>query len=167
MTVSIRLLAISVAFVVGCDRRPPPPAPPLASGVAERWCAQLPRPVNVAFQRVLPESEWFEIYRVEDGVFAFVEANQFQEAISYLIVGSERALMFDTGLGLVPIRPLVERLTSLPVEVLNSHTHYDHVGGNGEFDRIRALDTPYTRANQAGFPHSVVAGEVGFLQRRN
>src|SRR5262249_40618986 len=52
------------------------------------------------------------------------------------------------------------RLTSMPIEVLNSHTHYDHVGGNAEFDRILAMDTPYTRANERGFPHSELAGEV-------
>ncbi|MGH8035902.1 MAG: MBL fold metallo-hydrolase, partial [Lysobacterales bacterium] len=56
----------------------------------------------------------------------------------------------DTGLGLVHIRPVVEQLTRLPVDVLNSHTHYDHVGGNAEFDSILALDTVYTRANMAG-----------------
>jgi glyoxylase-like metal-dependent hydrolase (beta-lactamase superfamily II) len=68
--------------------------------------------------------------------------------------------MFDTGLGLVPIRPVIEQLTSLPVEVINSHTHYDHVGGNAEFDRILAMDTPYTHANAAGFAHADLAGEV-------
>jgi len=39
-------------------------------------------------------------------------------------------LIVDTGIGLVPIRPLVERRTTLPVDVVNSHTHHDHVGGN-------------------------------------
>src|SRR5262245_24054495 len=68
--------------------------------------------------------------------------------------------MFDTGMGLVPLRPVVEQITHLPVEVLNSHTHFDHVGGNAEFDRVLALDTPYTRANARGFGHAAVAGEV-------
>ena len=93
-------------------------------------------------------------------MFALVEPHQFQEAISYLIVGRERASMFDTGIGLVPIRPVVEQLTRLPIEVLNSHTHFDHVGGNAEFDRILALDTPYTRANMRGFPATDLKGEV-------
>jgi glyoxylase-like metal-dependent hydrolase (beta-lactamase superfamily II) len=125
-----------------------------------RWCQQIPRSANTAFERVAVSTDWFDVYRVEDGVYGFVESKQFQEAISYLIVGTKRALMFDTGIGLMPIRPLVERLTSLPVDVINSHTHYDHVGGNAEFDRILAVATPYTTANQAGFPHSDLAGEV-------
>ncbi len=135
--------------------------PPLAaqSAPAPNWCDLIPRSTNRAFERI-PVSDWFDVYRVQEGVYALVEANQFQEAISYLIVGSRRVLLFDTGIGLVPIRPVVEQLTHLPVEVLNSHTHYDHVGGNAEFDAIMATDLPYTRANERGFPHSALAGEV-------
>lgn len=88
------------------------------------------------------------------------EPRQFQEAISWLIVGRDTALLFDTGIGVSPIRPVVERLTKLPVEVLNSHTHYDHVGGNHEFARVLAVDTPYTRHNAQGFDHGALAGEV-------
>jgi len=125
-----------------------------------RWCDAIPRPANSALPRAEVSSDWFEVRTVEAGVYAILEPNQFQEVVSYLIVGSARALLFDTGLGMMPIRPVVEQLTSLPVEVLNSHTHYDHTGGNAEFDRILALDTPYTRANMAGFPHADLAGEV-------
>jgi glyoxylase-like metal-dependent hydrolase (beta-lactamase superfamily II) len=127
---------------------------------AERWCDHLPRAGNAAMPRVRVATDWFEVYRVATGVFALVESRQFQETISYLIVGERGALLFDTGLGVVPIHPVVEELTSLPVRVLNSHTHYDHVGGNWEFADILARDTPYTRANQRGFPHEELAGEV-------
>ncbi len=127
---------------------------------APRWCDLLPRPANAALTRLSIRSDWFAAYQVADGVYALAEPYQFQEVISYLIVGSQRALLFDTGLGLVPIRPVVDQLTRLPVEVLNSHTHFDHVGGNEEFDRVLALDTSYTRANARGFSHDELAGEV-------
>lgn len=133
-----------------------------------RWCDAIPRPANSALPRAEVASDWFDVRTVEEGVYAILEPSQFQEVISYLIVGTTKALLFDTGLGMVPIRPLVERLTRLPVEVLNSHTHFDHTGGNAEFDRILALDTPYTRANMTGFPHPDLAGEVApesFCQR--
>ncbi|HJS58492.1 MAG TPA: MBL fold metallo-hydrolase [Vicinamibacteria bacterium] len=150
----VRGAVLAWAVVVpsfGFSRPAPAPA---------RWCELLPRPANAALERVEVTSDWFEVYRVSEGVFAFVEPLQFQEAISYLILGADRALMFDTGMGLVPLRPVVGRLTKLPVEVLNSHTHFDHVGGNAEFERILALDTAYTRANARGFAHAKVAGEV-------
>jgi len=153
------LALIAISFLGGCSSARPD-SPPLAAGASVRWCDEIPRPANQALEKVAIDSDWFDVYRVEDGVFALVEANQFQEAISYLIVGTERALLFDTGIGLVPIRPVVEQLTRLPIDVLNSHTHYDHVGGNAEFDRILALDTPYSRANQRGFTHADLAGEV-------
>jgi glyoxylase-like metal-dependent hydrolase (beta-lactamase superfamily II) len=56
-------------------------------------------------------------------------------------------------MGLVPIRRVVHRITDLPIQVLNSHTHYDHVGGNSEFETVLAIDSEYTRANMAGFGH--------------
>ncbi len=134
--------------------------PSTTSLVTDQWCARIPRPANASLERVPGVSDWFDVYQVEPGVFALVEARQFQETISYLIVGRASALLFDTGLGMVPIRPVVERLTSLPVRVLNSHTHYDHVGGNSEFANVLAMDTPYTAANQRGFAHAELAGEV-------
>ena len=172
MTRALARIAIVVAqaavlSLAGCtpakDGPVPDPASVPASASAPdaaRWCASVPRAGNEIFSRVNVTTDWFDVYRVDSGVFALVEANQFQETISYLIVGERSALLFDTGLGVVPIRPVVEQLTKLPVRVLNSHTHYDHVGGNAEFADILVLDTPYTRANQRGFPHAELAGEV-------
>jgi glyoxylase-like metal-dependent hydrolase (beta-lactamase superfamily II) len=104
--------------------------------------------------------DWFQVYRLDDGVFALYEPLQLQEVLSYLVVGSKSALLFDTGLGIGKIALVVKSLTPLPVTVLNSHTHFDHVGGNADFLHILAMDTEYTRANARGFPHATVAGEV-------
>jgi len=150
---------LSALALASCGRMPPAARVP-GQPVAVRWCDSLPRPANAALERVPVGSDWFEVYRLDSGVFAISEPRQFQEVISYLIVGQERALLFDTGLGVSPIRPVVSELTTLPVQVLNSHTHYDHAGGNAEFDRILAVNTAYTRANTRGFPHSELAGEV-------
>jgi glyoxylase-like metal-dependent hydrolase (beta-lactamase superfamily II) len=70
--------------------------------------------------------------------------------ISYLIVGSNRALLFDTGMGIGDIKAVVSGLTKLPVSVLNSHTHNDHVGDNWRFNDIYGMDTDFTRANARG-----------------
>ena len=131
-----------------------------AKTTAHRWCDELPRPANQALERIGLRAGWFEVYKVAEGVFAIAEPYQFQEVISYLIVGTREALLFDSGLGMVPIAPVVKELTKLPVTVLNSHTHFDHVGGNAEFERVLALDTAYTRANRGGFSHEALLGEV-------
>jgi glyoxylase-like metal-dependent hydrolase (beta-lactamase superfamily II) len=146
---SLRLLVALAALAM-----PGEPAP------ATRWCDLLPRPGNQRWPRVDVADDWFVVYRVGDGVFAICEPFQFQEVISYLVVGSRGALLVDTGLGIGTIRRVVDKLTRLPVTVLNSHTHFDHVGGNAGFERILAMDTDYTRTNARGFPHEVVKGEV-------
>jgi glyoxylase-like metal-dependent hydrolase (beta-lactamase superfamily II) len=90
------------------------------------------------------------VYKVASGTFAIYEPHQSEEAISYLIVGQKQALLFDTGMGIGNIKKIVSRLTSLPVVVLNSHTHDDHVGGNWEFNSIFGMDTAFTRENAKG-----------------
>jgi glyoxylase-like metal-dependent hydrolase (beta-lactamase superfamily II) len=114
------------------------------------WCSQMPRPQYKTLERVKVNDGWFEVYRVRPGVFAIYEPRQFEEVISYLIVGSKRALLFDTGLGVGRISAVVQQLTKLPVSVLNSHTHFDHTGGNAEFRKILGLDTAFTRRSAQG-----------------
>src|SRR5262249_45497197 len=70
--------------------------------------------------------------------------------ISYLIMGRKRAVLFDTGMGISNIKKVVEELTSLPVNVLNSHTHNDHVGDNWRFTDVYGMDTNFTRENAKG-----------------
>lgn len=47
----------------------------------------------------------------------------------YLVVGNERAALVDTMEGVGDVRSAVERITSLPVTVLLTHHHHDHVAG--------------------------------------
>jgi glyoxylase-like metal-dependent hydrolase (beta-lactamase superfamily II) len=122
----------------------------LAEPLRPEWCHQLPRPEYKSLERVLPDEPWFEIYRIRPGVFAIYEPKQFEETISYLILGDKHALLLDTGLGVGKISAVVARLTSLPIVLINSHTHFDHVGGNAEFDEIWNRDLPFSRKNMRG-----------------
>jgi glyoxylase-like metal-dependent hydrolase (beta-lactamase superfamily II) len=126
----------------------------------EKWWDALPRPEWAAFERHDDGAGWFEVYRVKPGVLAIYEPGQFEEVISYLVLGTERALLFDTGLGIGDIRAAVSQLTELPVVVLNSHSHYDHIGGNYQFDWIYGPDDPYTRSRMNGLEHEQVKEAV-------
>src|SRR5258708_9645465 len=94
------------------------------------WCRALPRPEYKNLERVPISDPWFEVYKITPAVFAIYEPHQAEETIGYLIVGVKKALLFDTGMGISDIKKVVEHLTKLPIIVLNSHTHDDHVGGN-------------------------------------
>jgi len=114
------------------------------------WCQKLPRPVYRGLERVSAPDPWFEVYKIRPGVFAIYEPRQAEEVISYLIVGTRKAILFDTGLGIGNIRKVVTALTPLPVSVVNSHTHNDHVGDNWRFGEIYGMDMDFTRANARG-----------------
>ena len=114
------------------------------------WCRALPRTEYKSLQRVPVSDSWFEVYKVAPAVFALYEPHQAEETIGYLIVGHKRALLFDTGMGISDIRSVTAELTPLPIVVLNSHTHNDHVGGNWQFDTIDDMDTSFARKNAQG-----------------
>jgi glyoxylase-like metal-dependent hydrolase (beta-lactamase superfamily II) len=115
-----------------------------------KWCKKLPRPAYSKLERIPVSDSWFEVYRIRPGIFAIYEPHQLEEVISYLILGSDKALLFDTGMGISNIQAVVTGLTKLPVSVVNSHTHNDHVGDNWRFSDIYGMDTDYTRASARG-----------------
>ncbi len=114
------------------------------------WCKSLPRAGYKTLKRVPMADTWFEVYEVAPATFAIYEPKQSEETIGYLIVGRKRALLFDSGMGIGDIKAVVDRLTSLPVSVLNSHTHGDHVGGNWQFPHVYGMDTEFTRKSARG-----------------
>jgi glyoxylase-like metal-dependent hydrolase (beta-lactamase superfamily II) len=114
------------------------------------WCRALPRPEYKTVERVPIADPWFEVYKVAPGVLAIYEPHQAEETIGYLMLGNNRALLFDTGMGISDLKKVTDQLTRLPIVVLNSHTHNDHVGGNWEFQTIYGMDTDFTRQNARG-----------------
>lgn len=114
------------------------------------WCRPLPRPEYKKLERVAVGDPWYEVYKPSAGVFAIYEPHQSEETISYLIIGDKRAVLFDTGMGISDLKKVTVELTKLPIVVLNSHTHDDHVGDNWEFETIYGMDTDFTRQNARG-----------------
>lgn len=121
-----------------------------AQAVIPEWCRALPRPEYKTLRRVPVSDAWFEVYEVAPAVFAIYEPHQYEETISYLIIGDKQAMLFDTGMGISDLRKLTTELTKLPIVVLNSHTHNDHVGDNWQFKTIYGMNTDFTRKNARG-----------------
>jgi glyoxylase-like metal-dependent hydrolase (beta-lactamase superfamily II) len=105
-----------------------------------KWPDVLPRLGNQRLQRLESASPWFEVYQVSPNTFALLEPNHVEEVISYLVVGTDRTALIDTGMGIGNIQTEVERLTDLSVIVVNTHSHFDHVGDNHHFAEVWAFD---------------------------
>ncbi|MBW4084247.1 MBL fold metallo-hydrolase [Paenibacillus sp. S150] len=79
---------------------------------------------------------WFTVQQIDDTTFAISEYGHWEKVHSFLLLGQDKAALIDTGLGIGNIRTITDQLTGLPVEVLTTHVHTDHIGGHGEFERI-------------------------------
>ncbi len=73
-------------------------------------------------------------YECRDGIF---EIDEFDCASCFVVVGQERALILDTGVGIGDLKWLIEHcITDKPYDVVATHNHGDHIGGAGWFDSI-------------------------------
>src|SRR6478609_1715553 len=127
---------------------------------SKTWCDEPFRQGYENYKEIVTQHPWFKVYPLDNNVIAIYEPYNWQQVISYLIIGKDKALLFDTGMGLDSIQSVVKELTSLPVTVINSHTHYDHIGGNADFDMILGVDTAYTKTNSLGWTHESIKKEV-------
>ena len=62
-------------------------------------------------------------WRIEDGDVRF-----------FLLIGTEKALLIDSGMKLHIAKDIAAQLTNLPIELLNTHADRDHIGSNEQFD---------------------------------
>lgn len=81
-------------------------------------------------------SDWFTIEQIDTDTYAISEYKHWEETHCYLLCGTDKAILIDTGLGVANIREVVDSLTALPVTVVTTHVHWDHIGGHRYFDNI-------------------------------
>jgi len=79
---------------------------------------------------------WFTVERIDRDTFAISEYRHWEEPHCYLLCGSNQALLIDTGLGVANIKSMVDGLTALPVTVVITHAHWDHIGGLQYFENF-------------------------------
>lgn len=80
--------------------------------------------------------KWFTVEKIDDSTFAISEYGHWEKVHSYLLLGNAYALLIDTGLGIGNIKNVVVTITDLPVKVVTTHVHWDHIGGHKLFDDI-------------------------------
>jgi hydroxyacylglutathione hydrolase len=107
-------------------------------------------PAAVKIAKGAMVDDYFAVEDLGDGTFAIGEPRYYQQNYSYLIIGATRALLFDAGSGTRDISGVVGHLTKLPVTVMVSHLHFDHLGGIAPFEHVAMIDLPETRVDVSG-----------------
>lgn len=77
--------------------------------------------------------DWFKVKKIADKTWAIRDKTQ---VACYLVEGEEKSLLIDTCWGLGDLAGLVRSITSLPLKVVFTHGHPDHVCGAFQFDDL-------------------------------
>ena len=62
------------------------------------------------------------------------EIGEFDCGSIFLLVGDEKAILIDTGIGIGDLKGFIRTLTDKPLMVCYTHNHPDHTGGASAFD---------------------------------
>ncbi len=81
------------------------------------------------------ENPFVEVEKLADGVWSLLSPGGCP-ALCYLVEGTEKAMLIDTGFGVGDTKALCERLTDKPLVVVDTHSHGDHILGNFQFDKV-------------------------------
>ena len=80
--------------------------------------------------------DWFSVEKIDVNTFVISEYKHWEETHCYLLLGTKLAILIDTGLGVAIIKSVVDNITSLPIGVITTHVHWDHIGGHKYFKNI-------------------------------
>ena len=81
-------------------------------------------------------NDWFTVEKIDTDTYVISEYKHWEETHCYLLCGKKQAILIDTGLGVANIKKIADSLTSLPIMVVTTHVHWDHIGGHQYFDNI-------------------------------
>lgn len=99
-----------------------------------------------------------DVHRIDNDLWAIDEIGK---DIMYLIDGGRRALLIDTGFGMLDLKAIAAQLCpGREIVVVNSHAHPDHASGNNQFDCVHCGRYDEPRAHAA-----IDARELDVLKR--
>ena len=84
----------------------------------------------------------------------------------YCLEGNGQAVLIDTGIGLPGLDILVKELVHVPVNVILTHGHLDHIGGSGLWEKvwIYQADDEIRKKHQSSKYRRIIedlSGEIG------
>jgi len=89
----------------------------------------------MAMQAVAQPSDhpWFKTKKLNENVWVISDGDIDN---IYLITGRDSAMLIDTGAGIGDLKRFVASITTLPLIVINTHSHPDHTGSSFQFDKV-------------------------------
>jgi hydroxyacylglutathione hydrolase len=72
-----------------------------------------------------------QVKKMNDSVWLLNDNN---ESTGYLVCGEKKAVVIDTMFGIADVHAVVREITDLPLMVVNTHGHCDHIFGNVYFN---------------------------------
>ncbi len=64
------------------------------------------------------------------------EIDEFDCASVFLLIGRDKAMVIDAGMGIGDLKRAIRKLTDKPLVVVISHGHVDHTGNARQFEEI-------------------------------
>lgn len=82
---------------------------------------------------------WYGVERLSDRLWKLSEphVHPIFNANIFLLLGRDRDMVIDSGMGIAPLRPVVDGLRpdpGKPLILFTTHNHVDHIGAAHEFD---------------------------------
>lgn len=92
------------------------------------------------------------------------EIGEFDCASIFLLVGDEKAMVIDTGIGIGDLKGFIRTLTDKPLMVCYTHDHADHVGGASAFDHAYVHPKDMVDFAMGGGIGLSVDGRLGYIR---
>lgn len=143
LTVAFALLA---ACLPACTQAPEPNGAGLELG-------RLPLSWPTGGPRCMEMPEWFvHEYNPDFVIMRQSGCTDYEKPFVYLLFGHDRALLYDTGSRNGNLRPTLQHVmhlwmlrnhrTSMPLLIVHSHAHSDHVAGDNDLQQMNDASIP-------------------------
>jgi|GEM_PF-65170 len=91
----------------------------------------IPDTENQINKEFIPNSD-YQIIRINENTWRIEDGH----VRCFLLCGTERAALIDSGMNLPNARKIAEGLTDREIILINTHADRDHISGNGAFDKV-------------------------------
>ncbi|MDQ2093636.1 MBL fold metallo-hydrolase [Rhodalgimonas zhirmunskyi] len=107
---------------------------------------------------------WYDTCHIAPNIWLITEprVHPIFSANMHLVTGRDADLLIDSGMGIAPLRPVVDKLrgdAKKPLILLSSHTHVDHIGAAHEFE-TRLVHPVEAEEQAAPSPYSLVSADI-------